>query len=82
MAYGFIEADVIRDALTERDSTPETLAECLNLMCNYIVDDMMNEDVPHEVWTKRNDALTMACKSYDRKEYSVCLAYIDDYFAI
>ena len=82
MAYGFIEADVIRDALTNRVDDPVVLSECLDLMCDYITDDMMNEHVPYEVWTKRNDALTLACKSYDRKEYSVCLAYIDDYFAI
>ena len=82
MAYGFIEADVIRYALIDRDMHPDTLSECLDLMSNYIVDDMMDEHVPYEVWTKRNEALTMACKSYDRKEYSVCLAYIKDYFAI
>ena len=82
MAYGFIEADVIRYALIDRDNTPDTLSKCLDLMCDYITDDMTDEHVPYEVWTKRNNALTLACKSYDRKEYSVCLAYIDDYFAI
>jgi hypothetical protein len=82
MAYGFIESDVIRYAMIDRDTHPDTLSKCLDLMSDYIVDDMMDEHVPHEVWTKRNEALTMACKSYDRKEYSVCFAYIKDYFAI
>lgn len=82
MAYGFIESDVIRYALIDRDNTPDTLSKCLDLMTDYIVDDMTDEQVPHEVWTKRNDALTKACEAYDSKEYSQCLAFIKDYFAV
>jgi hypothetical protein len=70
MAYGFNDSDVIRYALN------------LDLMSDYTEDDMIDEHVTHEVWTKRNEALTMACEAYDRKEYSVCFAYIKDYFAI
>jgi len=82
MSYGFIESDVIRYALIDRDNTPDTLTKCLDLMSDYIEDDMIDEHVTHEVWTKRNEALTMACEAFDRKEYSVCLAYINVYFAI
>ena len=82
MAYGFIEADVIRDALTNRVDDPVVLSKCLDLMCDYILVDMVDEGVPHEVWAKRDTALTLARKTFDRKEYGVCLAYIDDYFAI
>ena len=82
MTYGFIESDVIRYALIDRDNTPDTLSKCLDLMTDYLVNDMVDEQVPYEVWTKRNDALTKACESYDSKEYSQCLAFIKDYFAV
>jgi hypothetical protein len=82
MAYGFIESSVIRDALTNRVAEPDTLKECLDLMCDYIVDDMMDGQVSYEVWKARDKALHRALRAYDRGYYGVCLVYIDDYFAI
>jgi hypothetical protein len=82
MAYGFIESSVIRDALTNRVDEPGVLRQCLDLMSDYIVDDMMDGQVSHEVWKERNKALHRAVMAYDRGYYGVCLEYIDDYFAI
>jgi hypothetical protein len=77
-----IESDVIRTAIVERDLTPGTLAKCLDLLCEYVNDDITNEDVTFEVWVERNDALMLACGAYDRYEYSMCLSHIAQYFTV
>jgi len=82
MAYGFIESDLIRYVLIERDETPETLSTVIDMMCDYIVDDMLDESVPYYVFEKRDVALERAIRAYDSKDYGLCLGYIDDYFAV
>jgi hypothetical protein len=60
----------------------EVLDSCLDLICEYFVNDFDNKDLPFELVNLRQNYFQSASEHFDLGQYDMCFSYIKEYFSV